>query len=74
MLIEPLMGNGKIKTTVYREIVQMKQDRIVPIFRCQIIETIVLQYCGHQSSVGVTMYIRFREPRAVKACKVALSR
>jgi hypothetical protein len=25
---------GEVETTVYREIVQIKQDRIIPIFRC----------------------------------------
>ncbi len=30
-----------METTVYGEIVQMKQDRIIPRFRCQIIKTIV---------------------------------
>ncbi len=39
---------------VYEEIVQMKQDRIIPIFRCQVIETIVSNYCSHWSSAGVT--------------------
>jgi hypothetical protein len=28
----------------------MKPDRIILIFRCQVIETIVSQYCGHWSS------------------------
>jgi hypothetical protein len=59
----------------YGEIVQMTQDRIIPIFRCQVIETIVSQYCGHWSSVGVTCYIRFRESKALEAweCRQARS-
>jgi hypothetical protein len=40
---------GEFKTTVYGEIIQIKQDRIIPIFRCQVIETIVSQYCMHWS-------------------------
>jgi hypothetical protein len=46
---------------------QIKQDRIIPVFRCQVIETIVSQYCGHWSSSGITRYIRFREPKALEA-------
>jgi hypothetical protein len=34
----------------------MKQDRIIPIFRCQVIDTIVSQYCGYWSSAGVISY------------------
>jgi hypothetical protein len=45
-------GNGDSENMVYKEIVQMKQDHIISVFRCQIIETIVSQYCGHCSSGG----------------------
>jgi hypothetical protein len=55
-------GNGKIKTTMYGEIVQMKQDWIISVFRFQVIETIVSQYCGHWSSAGARRYIRLQEP------------
>ncbi len=58
---------GEIETTVYREIVWIKQDQIIPIFRCQVIETIVSQYCGHWYSIGITRYIRFKEPKALEA-------
>jgi hypothetical protein len=53
----------------------VKQDQIIPIFRCQVIETIVSQYCGHWSSAGVTWYIQFREPKALEAweCRKARS-
>jgi hypothetical protein len=66
--------NGEIKTVVYREILQMKQDGIIPIFRCQVIETIVSQYCGHWSLAGVTRYIWFREPKALEAWKCRQAR
>jgi hypothetical protein len=48
---------------------------MIPVFRCQVIETIVSQYCGHFSSAGVTRYIRFREPKALEAweCRQARS-
>jgi hypothetical protein len=58
---------GEVETTVYGEIVQIKQDRMIPEFRCVVIETIVSQYCGHFSSAGVTRYIRFREQKTLEA-------
>jgi hypothetical protein len=59
-------SNGEIETVVYGEIVQMKQDRVIPIFTCQVVETIVLQYCRHLSSAGVTRYTWFREPNPIE--------
>jgi hypothetical protein len=47
--------------------VQIKQDRMIPVFRCVIIETIVSEYCGMFSAAGVARYIRFREPRTLEA-------
>jgi hypothetical protein len=32
---------GEVETTVYREIVQIKQDRMISVFRCIVIETII---------------------------------
>jgi hypothetical protein len=52
---------GEVETTVYGEIVQIKQDRMIPVFRCIVVETLVAQYCGMFSAAGVTRYIRFRE-------------
>jgi hypothetical protein len=43
-------GNREKETVVYREIVQIKQDHIIPIFRCEVVETIISQYCGHWSA------------------------
>jgi hypothetical protein len=48
---------GEFEMAIHGEIVQMKQDRIIPLFRCQVIETIISQYWGHWSSAGVTRYI-----------------
>jgi hypothetical protein len=62
-------GISKIKTVVYGEIVKMKQDRIIPVFHCQVFETIASQYCGHWSSASdksVKRYIHFREPKPTK--------
>jgi hypothetical protein len=53
--------DGEVETTVYREIVQIKQDRMIPVLRCTVIETLVAQYCGMFSAAGVTRYLKFRE-------------
>ncbi len=58
---------GEVETTVYGEIVQIKQGRMISVFRCIVIETIISQYCGMFSAAGVTRYIRFREPRTLEA-------
>jgi hypothetical protein len=58
---------GEVETTVYGEIVQIKQDRMIPLFQCIVIETLISQYCGMFSAAGVARYIRFREPRALEA-------
>jgi hypothetical protein len=50
---------GEVETTVYGEIVQIKQDRMIPVFRCIVVETLVAQYCGMFSAAGVTRYIGF---------------
>jgi hypothetical protein len=57
------------------EIVQIKRERTINIFRCQVLETLVSQYCGHSSAAGVTRYLRFREPLLVEAnsCRKALT-
>jgi hypothetical protein len=38
--------DGEVETTVYGEIIQIKQDRMIPVFRCTVVETLVAQYCG----------------------------
>jgi hypothetical protein len=65
-LLEPdacanLGKDGEVETTVYGEIVQIKQDRMVPVFRCTVIETLVAQHCGMFSHAGITRYLKFRE-------------
>jgi hypothetical protein len=37
---------GEVKTTVYGEIVQIKQDRMIPVFWCIVVKTLVSQYCS----------------------------
>jgi hypothetical protein len=43
---------GEAENTVYGEIVQIKQDRMIPVFRCIVIETLISQYCGMFSAAG----------------------
>jgi hypothetical protein len=59
--------DGEVETTVYGEIVQIKQHRMIPVFRCTVIETLVAQYCGMFSAVGVTRYLKFRELKPLEA-------
>jgi hypothetical protein len=59
--------DGEVETTVYGEIVQIKQDRMIPLFRCTVIETLVAQYCGMFSAAGVTRYLKFRELKPLEA-------
>ncbi len=58
---------GEVKTTVYGEILQIKQDRMIPVFQCIVIEAIISQYCGMFLAAGVARYIRFREPKTLEA-------
>jgi hypothetical protein len=37
---------GQVETTVYGKIMQIKHERMIPVFRCLLIGTIVSQYCG----------------------------
>jgi hypothetical protein len=59
--------DGEVETTEYGEIVQIKQDRMIPVFRCTVVETLVAQYCGMFSAAGVTRYIRFQELKPLEA-------
>ncbi len=51
--------DGEVETSVYGKVAQVKQDRMIPVFRCMVIETLVAQYCGMFSAAGVKRYIRF---------------
>ncbi len=59
--------DGEVETTVYGEIVQIKLDRKIPLFRCTVIETLTAQHCGMFSHVGVTRYLKFRELKPMEA-------
>ncbi len=45
--------DGEVETSVYGEVAQVKQDRMIPVFRCMVVETLVAQYCGMFSAAGV---------------------
>jgi hypothetical protein len=49
--------DGEVETSVYGEVAQVKQDRMIPVFRCMVVETLVAQYCGMFSAAGVKRYI-----------------
>ncbi len=57
----------EVETTMYGETVQIKQDRMIPVFRCIVIETVISQYCGMFSAAGVARYVRFRELKPLEA-------
>jgi hypothetical protein len=59
--------DGEVETSMYGEVAQVKQDRMIPVFRCMVVETLVSQYCGMFSAAGVKRYIRFRELRPLEA-------
>ncbi len=59
--------DGEVETSLYGEVAQVKQDRMILIFRCMVIETLVAQYCGMFSAAGVKRYIRFQELRPLEA-------
>jgi hypothetical protein len=68
-------GEHKVKRIVQAEVVQIKRERTINVFRCQVLETLVSHYCGHSSAAGVTRYLKFREPLLVEAnsCRKALT-
>jgi hypothetical protein len=68
-------GEHKVERIVQAEVVQIKRERTINVFRCQVLETLASQYCGHSSVAGVTRYLRFREPLLVEAssCRKVLT-
>jgi hypothetical protein len=66
--------DGEVETMVYGEIVHIKQDRMIRVFKCTVVETLVAQYCGMFSAAGVTRYIRFRELKPLEALECRKAR
>jgi hypothetical protein len=62
---------GEVETTVYGEIIQIKQDRMIPVFRCIVTETVISQYCGMFSAAGVARNVRFQELKPLEAWNAA---
>ncbi|OBQ32264.1 MAG: hypothetical protein AN484_28110, partial [Aphanizomenon flos-aquae WA102] len=65
--------NADFERTVHGELVQQRKDRVANVFRCQVVESIMSQYCGMWSAAGVVRYLKFREPKNVDpaACRRA---
>ncbi len=68
MLLEPavfptMKQHHEVKRTFFGEIVQMKWDRTVPVFRCMVIEAVMSQYCGFNSAGRVVRPLTFHELR-----------
>jgi hypothetical protein len=66
----------EVEQTIFGEIVRMKRDQTVPVFRCTVIESMMNQYWGFNSAGGVVRYLTFRELRKVEAqdCRVTKER
>jgi hypothetical protein len=43
---------GEVETSVYGEVAQVKQDRMIPVFRCMVIETLVARRQGSSGTSG----------------------
>jgi len=78
-LLEPgpcphVMKTYQLERTLKGEIVQMKKERLQPVVRCHVVETIQSQYCWWQSWAGVTRILKFREPYIIEpaACRNAV--
>ncbi len=41
-----VMPYHTVKRTIFGEIVQIKSDRMVPVYRCKVKESVMSQYCG----------------------------
>jgi hypothetical protein len=49
----------KVKGMFFGEIIQMKWDRTVLVFRCMVIEAVMSQYCGFNSAGRVVRPLIF---------------
>ncbi len=70
----PSGEKGKeIERVIWGEVIQMKQDRYIQVYRCEVIESVWSQYCGWNHAAGVLRPIRWREPRVVEPqdCRIS---
>ncbi len=64
-----------IERDLYRELVQIKKERLVQVTRCTASQTVKLTYCGFQSRSGQEQYKKFRDPIVIEpaACRFKLN-
>ncbi len=55
-----------IERELYREIVQIKKERLVQVTRCTATETIKTADCGWQSHSGPERYAKFHDPITIE--------
>jgi hypothetical protein len=55
-----------IEQELYREIVQIKKERLVQVTRCTATQTIKSVYCGFQSRSGPERYAKFHDPIVIE--------
>jgi hypothetical protein len=62
-----------IERELYREIVQIKKERLVQVTRCTATQTIKSVYCGFQSRSGPERYAKFHDPIVIESadCRMA---
>ncbi len=62
-----------IERELYREIVQIKKERLVQVTRCTATQTIKSVYCGFQSRSGPERYAKFHDPIVIEPadCRMA---
>ena len=58
---EDINSNRLIEKEWHAEVVQVKQERRVPVLKCLVIETTFWSHCGMFSHSGVTVYSRWRQ-------------
>jgi hypothetical protein len=80
-LLDPeLCGNMEkvhsIECDLYREIMQIKKERLVQVTRCTVTLTIKLVYCGFQSRSGLERYAKYHDPIVIEKvdCRQAAKR
>jgi hypothetical protein len=71
------MGNMEkvqaIERDLYREIVQIKKERLVQVTRSTASQTVKSTYCRFQSHLGSERYDKFRDPVVIEPADCRLS-
>ena len=71
-LLEPASCNAastdlRVERILPTEIIQIRKTRTIPVLRCLVVVTEVLQYCRHPLAVGVMRFLKFRETATVES-------